>query len=275
MDTLTLSSFETTHLEGALKLSRAVSWPHRMEDWALLLSLSQGAVILDGEAVLATALVTPMGPVATANMIIVDAARRGTGLGRRVVEAAMARISPPEWRLTATQDGLPLYERMGFEACGEILQHQGIAKPLAGNLPMPPLAGEADLAALTALDRAATGMERPNLFAALLAGGRIVVQREEGRVVAFAAQRRFGRGEVIGPVVARDLAEAQALIEPLIAACAGQFVRIDMDEDCGLASWVAARGLTLVGGGVKMRRGTIVEPTGPQKRFALAAQSLG
>jgi len=275
MDTLTLSSFEAAHLAGALKLSRAVSWPHRMEDWALLLSLSQGMVILDGEAVLATTLVTPMGQVATVSMIIVDAARRGAGLGRRVMEAAMARISPQEWRLVATQDGLPLYERMGFEAYGEILQHQGIAKPLASDLPLPPLADEADLAALTALDRAATGMERPKLFATLLAEGRIVVRREEGRVVAFATQRHFGHGVVIGPVIARDLAEAQALIDPLVAACAGQFVRIDLDADCGLAPWAAARGLARVGGGVKMRKGTIIESTGPQKRFALAAQSLG
>lgn len=275
MDTLTLSSFETAHLAGALKLSRAVSWPHRMEDWTLLLSLSQGMVILDGETVLATTLATPMGQVATINMIIVDAARRGAGLGRRVVEAAIARFSPQEWRLVATQDGLPLYERMGFEACGEIHQYQGVAKPLARDLPLPPLAGEAEIAALTALDRAATGMERSKLFATLLAEGRIVVQREEGHVVAFAAQRRFGHGVVIGPVVARDLAEAQALIDPLVVACAGQFVRIDMDTDCGLAPWVVARGLAHAGGGVKMRKGTIIEPAGPQKRFALAAQSLG
>ena len=144
MDTLTLSPFDPTHLAGALRLSRAASWPHRMEDWALLLSLSKGSVILDGETVLATALVTPMGPVATANMIIVDAARRGAGLGRRVMEAAMARIAPQEWRLVATRDGLPLYERMGFEACGDILQFQGMTDPSTQILPLPPPAGEAD-----------------------------------------------------------------------------------------------------------------------------------
>lgn len=275
METLNVTTFETAHLAGALKLSRAVSWPHRMEDWALLLSLSRGVVILDGETVLATALATPMGPVATASMIIVDGARRGAGLGRRVVEAAMARIAPREWRLIATQDGLPLYERMGFETYGEILQFQGMANPSMQNLPLPQLASEADLASLTALDRATSGTERPALFAALLAQGRIVIMREGNRIVAFAAQRRFGRGMVIGPVIARDRAEAQALIDPLIASCAGQFVRIDMDADCGLASWVAARGLAHAGVGIKMRKGLIAEPAGPQKRFALAAQSLG
>ncbi len=60
MDTLTLSAFEPAHLAGALGLSRAAAWPHRLEDWAMLLSISKGVVVLDGETVLATALVTPM-----------------------------------------------------------------------------------------------------------------------------------------------------------------------------------------------------------------------
>ncbi len=208
-------------------------------------------------------------------MIIVDAARRGAGLGRRVVEAAMSRIAPKEWRLVATQDGLPLYQSMGFEAYGEILQLQGIARPLARDLPLPPLATQADLAALTALDHAATGMERPSLHRTLLAEGRIFALREEGQIVAFAAQRHFGRGVVIGPVIARDMEEAQGLIEPLIVASEGQFVRIDTDAESGLAPWIEARGLAHVGGGVKMRKGAISVASGPQRRFALAAQSLG
>ena len=274
MDTLTLSAFEAKHLAGAHRLSRAAGWPHRQEDWAMLLSLSQGATILDGDELIATALVTPMGPIATVNMIIVDEARRGAGLGRRVMEAAMSRISPREWRLVATKDGLPLYERMGFQADGEILQHQGVVRAPARAPALPPLARTGDLDALAELDHAATGMERRRLLATLLADGRIFVHREDGRIVAFAAQRHFGSGLVIGPVVARDLAEAQSLIEPLMAAADGQFLRIDTDADCGLADWLTAHGLGHVGGGVKMRKGVPTEPIGPQRRFALAAQSL-
>ena len=275
MDKLTLSAFDATHLAGAHRLSQVASWPHRLEDWALLLSLSTGCVILDGESVIATALATPMGPVATASMIIVDADRRGAGLGRRVLEGAMARVSPKEWRLNATKDGLPLYERMGFEAQGEILQHQGIVRPLGRDLPLPSLAGQSDLNALAEIDRAATGMERHGLLAALLAEGLIGVHREAGRITAFAAQRAFGRGIVIGPVIARDKLEAWKLIEPLLAAAEEQFVRIDVDSDCGLADWLVERGLVHVGGGVKMSMGIRSEPAGPQRRFALAAQSLG
>ncbi len=275
MDTLTLSTFEATHLAGAHRLSREAGWPHRLEDWALLLSLSQGAVILDGETVVATAFATPMGPVAIANMIIVDVQRRGSGLGRRVMEDAMSRVVAQEWRLVATKDGLPLYERMGFEAQGEILQHQGLARPRERDLPLLPTATDRDLEALAALDRAATGMDRRRLLTALLDQGRIFIHREAGRIVAFAAQRSFGRGSVIGPVIARGRAEAEALIGSLIAEAEGAFVRIDIDDNCGLADWLIARGLTHAGGGVKMSRGAPSLPSGPHRRFALAAQSLG
>ncbi len=275
MDTLTLSTMDATHLRGAHRLSEDAGWPHRQEDWAMLLSLSRGAVILEGDAVVATAFATPMGPVAIANMIIVDAGKRGAGLGRRVMEAAMTRVSPQEWRLVATKDGLPLYQRMGFAAQGEILQHQGSARPAVRNMPLPPTATADDLEALARIDRAATGMDRRGLLATLLAQGRVFIQREGGQVVGFAAQRAFGRGAVIGPVLARSRTEAEALVEPLISVAEGAFLRIDIDADCGLADWLTARGLAHVGGGVKMSRGSPSKPSGPQRRYALAAQSLG
>ncbi len=176
----------------------------------MLLSLSRGAVILEGDTVVATAFATPMGPVAIANMIIVDAAKRGAGLGRRVMEAAMARVSPQEWRLVATKDGLPLYQRMGFAAQGEILQHQGIARPAVRNMPLPPTATADDLEALASIDRAATGMDRRGLIAALLAEGASSSSGRRGRSWASRAQRAFGRGAVIGPVIARTRTEAEA-----------------------------------------------------------------
>ena len=285
MDTLTTAPFDRTHLSGAHALSRAVNWPHRAEDWEMFLSLSQGVVILDGDRVVATALATPFGGVATANMIIVDAALRGAGLGRRVMEAAMARVTSPEWRLIATQDGLPLYRKLGFEAYGEIVQHQGLARPETVGLVLPDTAGPADLDTLCALDHAATGMDRRTLLVTLLQRGRVFLMRENGTPTAFAALRSFGRGEVLGPVIARDEDEARALMFPLIASAEGRFLRVDTPVSAGLADWLAAQGLAHAGGGILMRKGasapaagpqTASAPaTGPQTAFALAAQAFG
>lgn len=275
MTSPTLCSFGEAHIPGAHALSQAVQWPHRPEDWALFLSLSQGAVALDGDRVIATALVTPFGQVATANMIIVDAPHRGAGLGRRVMQTAMDRAQPREWRLIATREGLPMYERMGFVAYGEIVQHQGIVTPETPAGALPDCAMMTDLEALVALDTRATGMERAGLYTTLLRLGGVHVLREGGRIIALAALRDFGRGKVLGPVLARDQGEARALMAPLIASCAGRFLRVDTPTTSGLAPWLAAQGLTHAGGGVQMRLGPKAQISGPQEVFALAAQALG
>lgn len=275
MDTLTFCPFDAGHIPGAHSLSQAEQWPHRDADWALFLSLSQGAVVLDGSRVVATALATPFGSVACANMIIVAQDCRGAGLGRRVMEAAMARITAQQWRLIATQSGLPLYRKMGFVETGLIAQHQGVVmadQPLGA---LPDRAALADLDALVALDRAATGMDRSALYAALLQIGQVYVLRAGGEIVASATLRPFGRGEVLGPVLACDPAAARALMAPLIASCAGRFVRVDTPAASGLAPWLADLGLAHVGGGVQMQKGAASAAMGPQQVFALAAQAFG
>ncbi|SMF31012.1 Acetyltransferase (GNAT) domain-containing protein [Tistlia consotensis] len=279
IDTLTFTDFGPRHIEDALRLSRAAGWPHRAEDWALILRLSHGVVAVRDGRIVATAMATPFGPVGTLNMIIVDEALRGRGLGRRIMEEAMARAAPEEWRLVATRDGLPLYEKMGFAACGEVQQLQGVparAEPLSA----PGASGldwatASDADALAELDRAATGMDRAALIAALLEVGRVLALRESGRIVAFAALRRFGRGEVAGPVVARDAAEAKTLLSRLATRCDGGFLRVDTTADTGLAPWLAGLGLAPAGGGIAMRRGGPVPASASHRRFALASQALG
>jgi GNAT superfamily N-acetyltransferase len=274
METLTFCPFDTGHLAGAHALSQAEKWPHRPEDWALFLRLSRGVVVLDGPRVVATALATPFGPAACANMIIVDGACRGAGLGRRVMEAAMARVVAEDWRLIATEAGLPLYRKMGFVDQGRIFQHQGGVVAPVPTGPLPERAGPADLEALAALDRAATGMDRSAMLAALMQMGAVHVLRQGGAIHAAAILRPFGRGEVLGPVVAPGLEEAQAIMAPLIAACAGRFLRVDT-PNAALGEWLAGQGLALVGGGVAMRKGPDRAVTGPQQVFALAAQAWG
>ena len=47
-DDVVLVPFATEHLESALQLSQEMSWPYRLEDWALALELGQGFVLRNG-----------------------------------------------------------------------------------------------------------------------------------------------------------------------------------------------------------------------------------
>ena len=101
------------HLDGAVALSRAEGWPHRPEDWALILGLSRGIAALDGDRLVGTAMATPFGPAGTLGMIVVARDWRGRGLGRAMMERLMDGEAR-QWRLVATAEGLPLYAKLGF-----------------------------------------------------------------------------------------------------------------------------------------------------------------
>jgi GNAT superfamily N-acetyltransferase len=266
---LPIVPFEPAHLHGALRLSQEAGWPHQSEDWMLTLSVSQGAVALDGEAVVGTALCTPFGRVALLNMIIVDARMRGRGLGRELMTAVMTLAGDRELRLVATEEGIPLYEKLGFVASGRILQHQGTAVAGTPELPVRP-DGVADIDRLAAMDRAASGLARAALLRRIAERGDVLLA-ENG----FAMLRNFGRGRVIGPVVAQDDATARALIAEGARRAAGTFLRIDLPESRGLGDFVAALGLAHAGGGTAMSLRPGAGASGGFTTYALASQALG
>lgn len=84
-----IAPFAAEHIAGALRLSQEADWPHRAQDWQMVLSVSEGVVALADGEVVGTALCTCFGDVASVNMIIVDARMRGRGLGRRLMERVL------------------------------------------------------------------------------------------------------------------------------------------------------------------------------------------
>lgn len=201
---LRLDRLGREHLDGAFALSRAEGWPHRIEDEALVVDHSQGVVALKESRVVATAIATSFGPVATANMILVDQELRGRGVGRWVMQSAMTQLAPDEWWLVATQAGLPLYQRIGFATFGDFFQHQGVAQVASGALPAC-WAEPADIPRLVDLDQAATGMESAWLIEVLVHNGRVLVHREGAGISAFAGLRLFGQASTSHPLLVQHV----------------------------------------------------------------------
>ena len=272
-----LASFEQEHLDGAVRLSRQAGWPHRLEDWQMILSLSEGVVAIgDAGQVVGTILVTAYkADCAAINMVIVDETVRGRGLGRRLMEAALKLAGDRPLRLIATADGLPLYQKLGFGETGAVRQHQGIARKIA-----PPdnteMAGPDDIPAITALDKTAFGADRDALIGKLTEVGEFAVIRRDGKVAGFAAVRAFGRGEVIGPVVAPSLPDAKALVTHFLSRRPGKFLRVDTTVEAGLSTCLVEQNLAHVGGGIAMALPPITRSAAPAAHtFALANQALG
>jgi hypothetical protein len=102
-----------------------------------------------------------------------------------------------------------------------------------------------------------------------------VVLDHEAGPRGFALLRRFGRGHLIGPVVAPDAESAKVLIAHLVGQNAGRFTRIDIDQASGLSEWLEEIGLPAVDAPTTMQRGqqVVTSPEGP-RLFAVATQAL-
>jgi len=269
-------------LAAAQAMSAELRWPHRLVDWAQVFAHSEGIVAERDGQLIATAQRWRWGERhATLGLVIVTPACQGRRIGHRLMTTLLNGLDDRTVLLHATAEGRGLYERLGFVRIGEIRQHQGVALPTplmalpAGWRLCPVDQNEAQ--ALHQLDEDARGMPRPALIDDLLAQAEsCVVLDHNGVQKGFAILRRFGRGHVIGPVVAPDAVGAKALIAHLAGMNAGRFTRIDIDFQSGLAEWLESIGLLRVDAPTTMVRGaTLQHPKGAPRLFAIATQALG
>lgn len=266
------------HLAQALGLSQALNWPYRAEDWAFAFGLGRGLAIETDGRLVGTGLWWPYGAdFASAGMIIVAASAQRQGIGARLMAALLADAVGRTIILNSTREGEALYTRLGFKPYGVVTQHQAVleAKP-ASDSSVPQRAAQSDdRAALAVLDRAATGMDRAALLDAVFAIAEVQVVERDGRITAYGCVRRWGRGVVIGPVVAGDARDAQALIATLAGRHVGEFLRIDVTVASALGPWLESIGLPQVNDVVSMSLGNPPQGAPDTAVFALSNQSLG
>nr|WP_249181450.1 GNAT family N-acetyltransferase [Burkholderia cenocepacia] len=267
-------------MPAAHRLSEAVKWPHRLDDWRFVFQLGSGFVAEDETGIVGTALGWSFGEShASLGMVIVSPERQGCGIGRELLTRVVDSFGTRTVFLHATPAGEPLYAKFGFDVIDTIDQHQGAAfQPPLISLPpgerLRPL-GTNDGPRLAALASRAAGYERGAVIDALLDVANGIALDRDGELLGFALFRRFGRGHVIGPVIAPDALRAQALISHWLALHEGMFVRLDVPGDSGLSDWLQGLGLPRVDTVVAMARGT-TPPRDPALRaFAIVNQALG
>ena len=201
-------------------LSIGVQWPHRPEDWAMLIRVGHGVVAEDAIGrVVGSAMWWPMGPdFARIGMVITYPRLQEQGGGRWLMQQIAGAIGARDKVLTATREALRLYLSLGFRPGATVFQHQGTVVEAPAVVPGARPMVAADEAVIRALDAAALTAERRAVLDALLAVSEGTVVERHGEVVGFALCRRFGRGHVVGPVVAASEADAAGAGRP---ACGG------------------------------------------------------
>ena len=225
-DAITLPPVSMADLDVVAALVAAVGWPHRRADIAALIELGRGRLARAGDGrTLGVGLWWPFGDTAARlGLVVVSPDTQGLGMGRRLVEQLLADAAPRSVMLLATPAGRPLYERLGFVEVGAVCQHQGEYSGRRHSDPRIRAATPEDRSAVLGLDAAAVGVPRPAVLDHLLTVGRAFVLVEDAKVTGYAIERGFGRGSVVGPVVAATESDAIALFN---AAARPGFVRVD------------------------------------------------
>lgn len=221
-------------------LSIAVGWPHRPKDWDFLRRAGEGIVAVDGIGrVFGSAMWFPHGrEFATVGVVITSPRTQAQGTGRWLMEQVFERCGDRNLSLNSTNAAYHLYLSLGFRKEAVVYQWQGeVVSPLP---PVPALDGElSSLSAenveeIAALDERAFGTSRQQLLVLLSEGASISVLSRGGETVGYSMNREFGRGHVIGPIVASNDRDAIHLTAAHLKELAGRFVRVDTREQTGL-----------------------------------------
>ena len=288
-DVLEAVALEPGDAAGGLALSTGAGWNQTADDWAWFIAQghASGMRSEDGRLV-ATAAAAVYGDRAWISMVLVDPAWRHRGLASRLMERTVARlqglgITPV---LDATPAGEAVYRQLGFRPGFALERWQGVAGSAsnrAAHDARPPAvevraATAADLDALVALDRRATGLDRRGLLQSFLArpGTRAWLAADlAADVIGFVVARTGTRALQIGPLVARDADTAQALLATALDASGGP-VFLDVPTRWpALAARLESRGFVRQRPFVRMDLGAPQAIVCDDRLFVLAGPEFG
>ncbi len=264
------------------ELTVGVFWAHRRRDLDMLISLGEGYLAIDeiGRAMGSAMCFRAGSDFAMLGMMVTAPRLQTMGTGRWLLRRVMNDCPDIDLRLSATRQGYRLYKEAGFVPLGTIWQHQGVTRQIHRPAPVPGLdlrpMEPADATQIRALDTHAYGAARDDTMAALLhlSDGMVVESGDEIR--GFALRRRFGRGWVIGPLVAETESMAMMLAAPLIQRSQGDFVRLDTPAECEeFGAFLSAAGMGVHDTVTEMYLGNQRRSLSGPRMFGLAAHSLG
>ncbi|MBF8193610.1 GNAT family N-acetyltransferase [Nonomuraea sp. K274] len=227
-------------LDDCARLAKDRGWLPEQEKWRLLFEVGEpyGIDAPDGDGLAATNILTRYGDDhAVISMVLTASRYARQGLGRRLMEHVLEAAGERVVSLYATENGRPLYERLGFRVVGLAAKHTGVFTGEPSG--MTRLATEADLGWILDLDAEVFGTDRSALLRRMFTFGEQVRVAEGG----FGHRWRNDDNTVIGPVVAADEATARALIADLALGAGGE-VRMDFDLDReSMIGWAAGHGV--------------------------------
>ncbi|MCM3297441.1 GNAT family N-acetyltransferase [Streptomyces pseudogriseolus] len=275
LDSLPIRRLTLRDLTACADLSEDRGWPREEHKWGLLLAAGRGHGVDAPDGGLAAAcVVTEYGPrerpsLAAVGMVLVAERHSRQGLGRRLMRHVVEEAGTTPLTLHATPLGRPLYEELGFKVTGQAEMVRGRFVPSGRPDVRTRTATADDLPAILRLDEEVFGTDRTHIVTRLPAfADQLRVAEEDGRIIGYAAAWPNMDTHVVGPLIARDAATAQALVASL-AAHTNRPLRTDIDvRHRDLLDWVKEHGLAPVASNAVMTYGITDLPGDWKRRFA-------
>nr|WP_169713712.1 GNAT family N-acetyltransferase [Paludifilum halophilum] len=160
--------------------------------------------------VISTAAIFPYKTIASLGMVMVDPDYRRIGLATQLVKKCISKVSDRSIMLVATEEGKPLYEKLGFQTVTTL--HKFVAKEyISGSLSgtdsytIRPILKQ-DIPEIIRLDQEAFGGDRSIFLENRIkqAVYRVMLRSRTGEVLGYGLGVQNPRMLMIGPVVAPD-----------------------------------------------------------------------
>ncbi|MCX5391896.1 GNAT family N-acetyltransferase [Streptomyces sp. NBC_00094] len=261
-------------------LSENRGWLREEYKWGHLLTSGTGYGIddPDGTGLITCCVVTSYGPgLAAIGMVLVSERYARQGVARRLMRHVLAESGDTPLTLYATANGQPLYEQLGFveTSRAEMVCGQFDFTTPAPDVPVRPATAE-DLPAILRLDHEVFGLDRTHIITRLPAfADHLRVAEEDGEITGFAAAWPNMDTHVVGPLIAKDPATAQALIASL-ATATDRPLRTDIDvRHTELLSWAKENGIGSIATTSVMVRSLPDLPGDWRRRFAPLTVAAG
>ncbi|MER3125671.1 GNAT family N-acetyltransferase [Bacillus pumilus] len=222
-----------------IALSKEVDWPdYNAEELTSLLTNGSftGFTTTDGQ-VISCAGLFQYDRVASIGAVIVSETHRGLGLARKMIDTLLDQSDQSiPVVLTATVQGRPVYEKIGFHTAGYISTYKA-QKPNRGalhvsdDIHLSPV-DETHLPSIEALDEKGAGTNRSSFLKNRMNRARVrtIAKNEHHETTGFAFGVETPANLMIGPLTANDEHTALSLIHSLISSYSGA-IRLDMQEE--------------------------------------------
>jgi len=234
---LELVQFDKCDVSGLIELSASVGWDYDEKEIGTVLSSGKifGHKNAEGKIVSSATIIPYDTSLASIGMVIVNKDFRGMGLGKEATKKCIESVSKDTTiMLIATEEGKPLYEKMGFNTVDFVHKYLcenyiTISKPLNNSDVIIEEFSGVDINEILKLDKDAFGDKRSHFLMNRIKQSEkcLVVKDNNGTIVGYGVSILGPINLILGPIVAPDFQTASFLIDKLSSNHQGK-LRIDV-----------------------------------------------